>query len=254
MGLSKKTKKKLELDPGRIPEHIAIIMDGNGRWAKRRGMPRVFGHRAGVKTVDRILQECIKLNIKVLTLYTFSMENWHRPEFEISALMDLLHSNLISQRKKLLTNDVQLRVSGQIDRFPDRIRTELLETIRITSQCKTLTLNLALGYSGREEILAACRKLAEKIKSGQMSSDEITEQAFSSHLYTQNLPDPDLIIRTSGEYRLSNFLLWQSSYSELYFTKVLWPNFSRKDLVKALESYQKRDRRFGGVRDKETDK
>ncbi len=245
-------KKTTDPDPNRIPKHIAIIMDGNGRWAKRRGLPRIMGHKSGVKTVDRILQASISLKVEILTLYTFSSENWSRPAFEVQSLMNLLQKNLISQRKRLLDNGVQLRISGNITAFPEFVKKELEETIAVTASNRTLILNLALGYSGREEILAACKSIAADVKSGKIQPDAVSEELFSGRLYTAGLPDPDLIIRTSGEYRLSNFLLWQSSYSELYFTKVLWPNFSRRDLVHAIISYQKRERRFGGVTARES--
>jgi undecaprenyl diphosphate synthase len=243
-----KNKQEIDqLDSARIPRHIAIIMDGNGRWAKRRGLPRIMGHKAGVNTVDRILQECVKLNIEVLTLYTFSTENWSRPQFEVKALMDLLQSNLISQRKKLLNNDIRLQISGNILRFPETIRSVMNDTIEATRSCKKMVLNLALGYSGREEIIQASKRIASEVLNGKLKLDDIDENLFSNRLYTAGLPDPELVIRTSGEFRISNFLLWQSSYSEFYFTKVLWPNFQRKDLISAIVSYQGRDRRFGGV-------
>ena len=235
------------LDPAKIPAHVAIIMDGNGRWAKRRGLPRAFGHRAGVKTVDKIVEASVQIGIKVLTLYTFSTENWKRPELEIKALMELFHSNLVSQREKLLKNDVQLRISGVVDAFPEKIRNEMLETIRLTSHCSRLILNLALGYSGRDEILNACKSIASDVRNGIVHLDDIDAKLFSERLYTRGLPDPELIIRTSGEYRLSNFLLWQCSYSEFFFTDTLWPNFKPEDLVLAIADYQQRDRRFGDV-------
>ncbi|MBN1295155.1 di-trans,poly-cis-decaprenylcistransferase, partial [bacterium] len=218
----------------------------------KRGLPRVAGHRAGVKTVDHIMEDAVALGIKVLTLYTFSEENWNRPFREVSALMELLHRNLLSKRKKLLDNDVKLRISGSIDRFPSIVRNELLETMHATDHCQTMILNLALGYSGRGEIIGAARRLAEAVAQGRLTIDDITEDSFSGALSTSGLPDPDLIIRTSGEYRLSNFLLWQASYAELFFTHCLWPDFDKDELVRAIIDYQSRDRRFGGLTSRET--
>jgi len=242
------------IDPQRIPVHIAIIMDGNGRWAKKRGLPRVAGHRAGVKSVDRIMEDAVSLGIKVLTLYTFSTENWKRPGFEVSALMELLYKNLLGKRKKLIDNDVRLRVSGDITNFPESVKKELQKTIEATRNCSTMIMNLALGYSGRGEILEAVRKLAGAVSNGDIQQNDIDEEMFSNYLTTGGLPDPDLVIRTSGEYRLSNFLLWQSSYSEFYFTDRFWPEFNRDELVKAILSYQSRDRRFGGLTEGEKSK
>jgi len=236
-----------QINPDRIPVHVAIIMDGNGRWAKKRGLPRVAGHRAGVKTVDRIMEDAVSLGIKVLTLYTFSSENWKRPGFEVSALMELLYKNLLGKRKKLIDNDVRLRVSGDITRFPESVRKELQKTMEATKNCSTMIMNLALGYSGRGEILEAAKKLAGSVARGDIRKEDIDERMFSNYLTTAELPDPDLVIRTSGEYRLSNFMLWQASYSEFYFTDLFWPAFNREELVKAILSFQSRDRRFGGL-------
>ncbi len=232
-----------------MPVHIAIIMDGNGRWAKKRKLPRVAGHRAGVKTVDKIVEEATRLGIKVLTLYTFSTENWSRPQEEVSTLMDLLYKNLISKLDKLTRNGTRLTMSGDLSKFPDKLKKQLNETMEKTAGNDRLILNLALGYSGRGELINACRSLAEKVKTGELRSEDIDEDAISSHLYTAGLPDPDLMIRTSGECRLSNFLLWQCSYSEFYFTPVLWPDFSGGDLSEAIYEYQSRERRYGGVPD-----
>ena len=236
-----------QLDPERIPAHVAIIMDGNGRWAKKRGLPRVAGHRAGVKTVDRIMEDAVELGIKVLTLYTFSTENWKRPSLEVKALMELLHKNLIGKRDKLLKNNVRLRISGDSNAFPDKVRKELQATMDATAGCSRMTMNLALGYSGRGEILTAAKTLASAVARGDIQASDITEEVFSNHLTTGGLPDPELVIRTSGELRLSNFLLWQSSYSEFYFTDVFWPDFNKDELIKAIADYQSRDRRFGGL-------
>lgn len=235
------------IDKNQLPTHIAMIMDGNGRWAEKRGLPRVAGHRAGVKTVDRIMEDAVSLGIKVLTLYTFSTENWKRPKKEVSALMELLYKNLLGKRKKLIDNDVKLRLSGDISNFPDTVRNELNATLAATEHCSTMTLNLALGYSGRGEIIKAAQSLARQSIQGDIKPEDIDEEIFSNYLTTRGLPDPDLIIRTSGEYRISNFLLWQSSYSELYFTDCFWPDFDRKELVRAILTYQSRDRRYGGL-------
>ncbi|MBN1356036.1 isoprenyl transferase [bacterium] len=240
-----------EIDPANIPRHIAIIMDGNGRWAKRRGLPRSIGHRAGVKSIERVMKACVELGVEVLTLYTFSLENWSRPASEINSLMELLYSNLMSQRAILVKNGVKLWLSGDLSSFPANVQTELRKTVRETTGCTKLILNLALGYSGREEILRACRRIAGEVDRGLIGVSDITLERFESHLYTAGLPDPDLTIRTSGEYRLSNFLLWQNSYAELHFTNVLWPNFSKRDLKRAILSYQQRDRRYGGVHTEE---
>ncbi|MBN1552624.1 isoprenyl transferase [bacterium] len=244
--------KLIKINPHKLPKHIAIIMDGNGRWARRRGMPRVAGHREGVKTVNRIIEASVKLGIKVLTLYTFSKENWIRPKMEIDALMDLLYANLMNQKAKLLENDIQLRISGSLDNFPQKVKSALNDVIVSTASCKKLVLNLALGYSGRQEILAACRRFVQLVKDDIFNVEDLSEDLFSSLLYTSDLPDPDLLIRTSGEYRLSNFLIWQSSYAELFFTEVLWPDYTEKDLREAIYAFQKRDRRFGGIESPET--
>ncbi len=236
-----------KLDRNRLPKHIAIIMDGNGRWANKRGLPRIAGHHAGVKTVERITESATELGIRFLTLYTFSRENWNRPMLEVKALMEILHSNLISQRERLLKNGVRLRISGNLQQFPESVVRELECTMTETAAGQNLTLNLALGYSGREEILAAARSLIRDAMDGKISPDDLTEESFSDRLLTAGMPDPELIIRTSGEYRLSNFLLWQCSYSEFFFTDVLWPDFDTQDLIQAIYEYQHRDRRFGKV-------
>ncbi len=249
--MKQQIKSENLLDRTRIPCHVAIIMDGNGRWAKKRGLPRVAGHHAGVKTVDAIVEAATELGIKVLTLYTFSSENWTRPRLEINTLMELLHRNLISRREKLKKNGVQLRICGDISGFPDMVKNELLLSVKETAPCQNMILNLALGYSGRDEIIDACRRFAMEYKNNEITLEDITKERFGSYLFTGNLPDPDLIIRTSGEYRLSNFLLWQCSYAEFYFTEILWPNFTRDNLIEALVDYQRRERRFGGVSDKD---
>ncbi|MBW1966052.1 MAG: isoprenyl transferase [Deltaproteobacteria bacterium] len=229
----------------RLPRHLAIIMDGNGRWAKRRGLPRIIGHRQGVKAVHSTVRLCRELDIPVLTLYAFSQENWGRPRAEVSALMDLLYDNLKSELDEMLGNQISLRAIGQIERLPERVRTCLLDTIERTSSNTAMILNLALSYGGRAEIVGAARRLAKRCLSGTLDPEDIDEAVFASNLDTAGLPDPDLLIRTSGENRLSNFLLFQTAYSEFYITPTLWPDFDKDELLKALFEYQKRERRFG---------
>ena len=229
----------------RLPRHVAIIMDGNGRWAKRRAFPRIMGHRQGVKAVRSTVRLCRELNIPVLTLYAFSQENWGRPRAEVSALMDLLYDYLKSELDEMLGNQISLRAIGQIERLPERVRTCLLDTIERTSSNTAMILNLALSYGGRAEIVGAVRRLAHKCLSGTLNPEDIDEAMFASTLDTAGLPDPDLLIRTSGENRLSNFLLFQTAYSEFYITPALWPDFDKEELLKALYEYQKRERRFG---------
>lgn len=244
--LSQQEIKKL-IDKEKLPRHIAIIMDGNGRWAKARHLPRVEGHRNAVKTVRDVVEACGELEIEALTLYAFSTENWKRPGFEVRALMRLLREQLRKQTEELNENNVQLRVIGQIDRLPKTVRRELENSIELTKNNTGLVLNLALNYGGRQEIVQAVHKIAYAVKNGSLGLDEINEEQFANCLYTSNLPDPDLLIRTSGEMRISNFLLWQLAYSELYITPVLWPDFTRRDLFIAIVDYQKRNRRFGGL-------
>ena len=229
----------------RLPRHVAIIMDGNGRWAKRRALPRIMGHRQGVKAVRSTVRLCRELNIPVLTLYAFSQENWGRSRAEVSALMDLLYDYLKSELDEMLGNQISLRAIGQIERLPERVRTCLLDTIERTSTNTAMILNLALSYGGRSEIVGAVRRLAHKCLSGTLNPEDIDEAMFASTLDTAGLPDPDLLIRTSGENRLSNFLLFQTAYSEFYITPALWPDFDKEELFKALFEYQKRERHFG---------
>jgi len=232
---------------GEIPVHVAIIMDGNGRWAKGRGNVRVFGHRAGVESVRDITEACAQLGVRYLTLYAFSTENWGRPSNEVNALIKLLVSTLRSETDKLHENNIKLSTIGQIERFPENCRQELLEAIDLTSQNDRMQLCLALSYSGRWDITEAVKKLAHQVKEGLIDPDEIDDSLISSHLATAAIPDPDLIIRTSGEYRISNFLLWQLAYSELYITDTFWPDFRRSELYEAILSFQRRERRFGKV-------
>ncbi len=224
-----------------IPAHIAIIMDGNGRWAKQRGLPRTEGHRVGTETARAVVTHCRELGVRHLTLYTFSKENWSRPKDEVKTLFSLLTSFLTREEKSLKEQSIRLKVLGDVDGMPLAVRQVLKHVMRQTANCTAMTLNLALNYSGREEILRAVRALAKKGLQG----DEITEEAFAEELWTAGQPDPDLIIRTSGELRLSNYLLFQCAYSEFYFTDTYWPDFSSEELEKAIQSLNARQRRFG---------
>jgi len=239
-------KEKI-LKKGNLPAHIAIIMDGNGRWAKKRGLPRTAGHRAGVKTVKRVVRVAGDLGIYVLTLFTFSQENWKRPKSEVSAIMKLLYETTKREINELDKNNVKLITTGRIEGFSPRRREILQKAMEKTKNNTGLILNLALNYGGRTEILDAVKKIAEDVRKKRLDPEELSEENFSHYLYTKDLPDPDLLIRTSGEMRISNFLLWQTSYTELYITNVLWPNFSVKDFYEAIWDYQNRERRFGRV-------
>jgi undecaprenyl diphosphate synthase len=230
---------------GEIPTHIAIIMDGNGRWAKRRGLPRVAGHREGVKSVRDVVEACAQLGVKYLTLFAFSTENWRRPKEEIDTLMKLLIKTLRSETEKLYKNDIKLMAIGDIDSLPKEVRQELKEAMEKTKNNKRMVLNLALSYSGRWEIIEAVKEIARDVKKGKVKIEEIDDKLFSNYLKTAGIPDPDLLIRTSGELRISNFLLWQIAYTELYITDCLWPDFRRKHLYEAIRDYQRRERRFG---------
>ncbi len=228
-----------------LPRHVAIIMDGNGRWAQRRGMPRIMGHRVGVESVQEIVRCARELGISVLTLYAFSSENWNRPALEVQSLMGLLKSFLESELTTLVANKVSLRCLGEKERIPAEVRTVLDRVIKKTAANDGLILNLALSYGGRDEIITAARALAAECLAGGLAPADITAQLLEKHLYTAGLPDPDLLIRTGGETRLSNFLLWQASYAELYFSETLWPDFRRADFLAALADYRQRQRRFG---------
>ena len=232
---------------GEIPTHIAIIMDGNGRWAKSRGSLRTSGHKAGVDSVRDITEACAQLGVKYLTLYTFSTENWGRPKPEVNALMRLLVSSLRKEADNLNKNNIKLGTIGQIDRFPDVCQRELKEAMTLTKDNDLLHLCLALSYSGRWDITEAVKKISKQVKEGHLDPENIDDELIGAHLSTAEIPDPDLIIRTSGEYRISNFLLWQLAYSELYITETYWPDFRRNELYKAITAYQKRERRFGKV-------
>jgi len=228
-----------------LPKHLAIIMDGNGRWAKQKGMLRAFGHEKGTKLVKTKIETCAKLGIENLKPYAFSTENWNRPKLEVDTLMKLLINSLKKELDTLVKNNIKLNSIGNIDNLPKSVQKELLEVIEKTKENNRMTLTLALSYGSREEILNAVKKIADKVKNNIISTNSIDESIFNNHLYTQDLPDVDLVIRTSGEHRISNFLLWQIAYAEFYFTDVLWPDFSEDNLYEAIISYQKRERRFG---------
>jgi len=230
-----------------LPSHVAIIMDGNGRWAKQRGLPRIEGHRQGAESARTIIRAAGELGIKYLTLYAFSAENWNRPKNEVDALMKYLVHYLKTETSELNKNNVRLEVIGQIYRLPENVQEHLKKSIATLSTNNGLTLVMALSYGSRIEIVDAVRGIAEKVKRGKLDPADITEQVFAQHLYTRNIPDPDLMIRTSGEMRVSNFLLWQISYAELVITPTLWPDFRRPQFYAALEEYARRNRRFGGV-------
>lgn len=236
---------KTDINLDKLPQHIAIIMDGNGRWAKKQGLLRVAGHKKGTKSVREIVQACAELGVKNLTLYTFSTENWNRPKIEIQTLMKILVSSLKKEIKTLLENNIRLNAIGCLTNLPSKAQKELEEVITKTSHNSHMTLTLALSYGAREEMVQAVKKIAEKVKNKQLDIDKINESIVNQELYTYDLPDVDLMIRTSGEQRVSNFLLWQLAYAEFYFTPVLWPDFSKNDLFKAIFTYQKRERRFG---------
>ncbi|GJQ44216.1 MAG: isoprenyl transferase [Ignavibacteriaceae bacterium] len=232
---------------GEIPKHIAIIMDGNGRWAKKRGLPRVAGHKRGVDTVKDIVEACAEIGVKYLTLYTFSTENWKRPKEEVSTLMRLLLNSLRDRVDELCENDIRLTTIGDTESLPYEVQKQLKADIERTKNNKKMILNLALSYSGRWEIIEAVKKISKAVEKGDLKPDEINEQLFSKFLTTKDLPDPDLVIRTSGEFRVSNFLLWQIAYSEFVITDIYWPDFNRHHLYESIRAFQKRERRFGKV-------
>ena len=248
-------EKQLELKKsGEIPEHIAIIMDGNGRWARSKGSIRLHGHKVGVDSVRDITESCAQLGVKYLTLYAFSTENWGRPSAEVRGLMRLLVSSLRKEADNLHENNIKLVTIGQTDRFPEDCKKQLKEAIELTEDNDRLQLCLALSYSGRWDITEAVKKIGNHVKEGRLDPTLINDQMITDHLSTAEVPDPDLIIRTSGEYRISNFVLWQLAYSELYITEQFWPDFRRDELYKAIDSYQSRDRRFGKVGPSEDEK
>ncbi len=228
-----------------VPVHVAIVMDGNGRWAEERKRPRLFGHKAGVKSVRTVVETAREIGVRHLTLYAFSTENWSRPSLEVKGLMSLLKSYLQSEQKTMLENDIRLKCIGQHDRLPSDVRKVMEKVIAATSHCSSMTLNLALSYGSRAEIVRGVRLLAEKCVQDELNVDQLSEEMISAHLYTAGQPDPDMFIRTGGEKRLSNFLLWQLSYAELYFSEKKWPDFGRDEFIEAVASFGRRQRRFG---------
>ncbi|WP_396195700.1 isoprenyl transferase [Flavobacterium sp.] len=234
-----------KINKDNLPKHLAIIMDGNGRWAKQKGLLRAFGHESGTKSVRITVETCAKLGVENLTLYAFSTENWNRPKLEVDTLMRLLISSLKKELETLQKNNIRLNCIGNIDMLPNSAKKELLAVIEKTKTNTRMTLTLALSYGSREELLNAVKAICDKVKNNIISIDTLDESIINQHLYTHNLPDVDLVIRTSGEHRISNFLLWQIAYAEFYFTDVLWPDFKEDDLYEAIISYQKRERRFG---------
>lgn len=237
------------IDPPKLPKHVAIIMDGNGRWAKKKAMNRIRGHEEGAESVREIVRTSREIGISWLTLYAFSEENWKRPKYEVKALMKLLKRFLRSELNEMLENGIRFQTIGRTGKLPEDVQKILYETIEKTSHNRDMVLTLALSYGGRQEIFDTFLKLSKRIESGDMTSAEITEQLISDSLYTAGMPDPDLLIRTSSEYRISNFLLWQIAYTEIYITRSLWPDFRRKEYLRAIEEYQKRERRFGTTGD-----
>lgn len=236
---------KENIDNSKLPKHIAVIMDGNGRWAKSHGKPRVFGHKNGVTAVREVTEAAAELGVQYLTLYAFSTENWNRPAIEVSALMMLLIETVKSEIKTLNKNNIKLKAIGDVNSLPTSTRDALLRGIEQTSTNTGMTLILALNYSSRWEIVEATKKIAEKVTAGELNIQDINSEIFTQHLATKDIPDPELMIRTSGEHRISNYLLWQAAYAELHFTDVLWPDFRKHDLHKAILDYQNRERRFG---------
>ncbi len=233
------------IDPHKIPKHVAIIMDGNGRWAKKKALNRIRGHEAGAESVRDITRTSRKIGISWLTLYAFSEENWKRPRHEINALMNLLKRFIKSELDEMLENGIRFHTIGRINKLPENAQSLIYETIEKTSRNRDMVLTLALSYGGRQEIFDTVQKIAKRIQSGDMGFEELTEQHISDALYTADMPDPDLLIRTSGEYRISNFLLWQIAYTEIYITPTLWPDFRKEEYLSAIEEFQKRERRFG---------
>ena len=243
--LFKKVEHKVDFE--NLPQHIGIIMDGNGRWAKKRGLPRSGGHAAGAKTFEKIVEDAGEIGIKVVTVYAFSTENWSRPQEEVDALMKLLEDYLDNGLERLAGRDVRIHFIGDSSAFSDAFQKKLAHMEKATRNNGGLLLNVALNYGSRAELTSAVKKIAEDVKNGKIKPEEITEDIISDNLYTKGQPDPDLIIRPSGEFRLSNFLMWQGAYSELWFSDCLWPDFKKDDLLRAISDYQKRNRRFGGV-------
>jgi len=236
---------KDEINTDNIPKHLAIIMDGNGRWAKQKGFIRTIGHENGSKTVKRIITECSRLGIEYLTLYAFSTENWNRPKLEVDTLMKVLINSLKKELQTMQEGNIKMNAIGNLEKLPEKAQKQLFDVLDKTKNNTKMTLTLALSYGSREELVNVVKLISEKVKNNIISIDSIDDSIINEHLYTHNIPDVDLLIRTSGEHRISNFLLWQIAYSELYFTDVLWPDFKEQDLHEAIISYQKRERRFG---------
>ncbi|MBN1932194.1 MAG: isoprenyl transferase [Desulfobacterales bacterium] len=257
MSIKKKRKRSLNsstsfskhdgLDFAKLPFHVAIIMDGNGRWAKKRLLNRIKGHERGVETVRTIVRTCREIGISILTLYAFSTENWQRPKSEVVALMVILKKFLKSELKEMMDNNIRLNAIGQIESLPKDVQQALHHTMSLTKKNKGMLFNIALNYGGRSELLMMVREIAQKAKDGKIDPDSITAEVISNHLYTSGMPDPDLLIRTSGEYRISNFLLWQIAYSEIFITNTLWPDFTKDEFLHILKDYQQRERRFGKI-------
>ena len=239
----------VEIDRTRIPGHIAVIMDGNGRWAKQRSLMRIEGHRKGAETVREIVRACREIGVRYLTLFAFSVENWQRPQDEVTAIMVLLREYLLSELEKLLQNGISLKTIGNVETLPGFIRETLTEIEGKTSGNHEMVLTLALSYGGRDEIVSAVRNIVRQARAGKLTEEDISKGNFSRFLFTSDMPDPDMLIRTSGEYRISNFLLWQMAYTELYFTETLWPDFTREYLFRAIADFQHRERRFGMTSD-----
>jgi undecaprenyl diphosphate synthase len=237
----------VELDTTKLPAHVAIIMDGNGRWAKKRLLNRINGHEKGSDAVRTVVRTCREIGVSYLTLYAFSTENWQRPKSEVEALMTLLKNFLRSEQKEMVENDIRLRVIGQVDRLPGKVQEALHQSMSATKDNTAMTLILALSYGGRAEIIRMVQEVAKQVMVGQIDPNSITAELIADHLYTRDVPDPDLLIRTSGEMRISNFLLWQIAYTEIFVTPTLWPDFSRDELLQILKDYQDRDRRYGRV-------
>ena len=236
-----------------VPQHVAIILDGNGRWAKSKGMPRNYGHAQGSKNVERICEEAYRMGIKYLTVYAFSTENWNRPQDEVDALMKLLRNYMKTCLKTAAKNDMKIRVIGDLSRLDDDIRGRIAELVEATKNNKGLNFQIAINYGSRDEMVRAIRRMASDVREGTVNPEEIDETLFETYLDTHGIPDPDLLIRTSGELRLSNYLLWQMAYTEFYFTDVLWPDFTKEELEKAILQYNKRERRYGKVKEEEAD-
>lgn len=247
MSSKSESLKKYGLVEKDFPEHVAIIMDGNGRWAKKRLLNRVKGHEKGADAIRDIVEAAREIGLKNLSLYAFSTENWNRPKAEVSALMALLDRFIKSERTNFIENDISLNAFGELEKLPEKVRNNLFSLINDTSSNKTMNLNLCLSYGGRSDIINACQKIASQVKDGKVDVEDIDETMLSNNLYSAGFPDPDILIRTSGEMRLSNFMMWQLSYSEFFFTNTLWPDFNRDEFIKIIRQFQTRDRRFGIV-------